>query len=176
MVGCADHAAIGDDADPADGKATPEPIDDRQESADIGRVAGPHLGAHRPAVGIDHDAQDHLHQLGTVVLGMATPAERRPTGADERQRRRVHEDDAELAEQIAPVLDQMLLDQVLHAARRERRGAGLLRLGQLLAEPSHGAVEVVQGEVRRCPGWRSRPSTSRRPGRSRRPSGGAGWR
>ena len=63
------------------------------------------------------------------------------------QGRRVHEDDAELAEQIAPLRDHSLLDQVLHATWRERRGAGLLGLGQLLAEPGHGAVEVVQSKA-----------------------------
>ena len=82
-----------------------------------------------------------------MVLGVATPAEHRPTGTDEGQGRRVHEDDAELAEQIAPLRDHSLLDQVLHAAWRERRGTGLLSLGQFLAQPGHGAVEVVQSKV-----------------------------
>ena len=82
-----------------------------------------------------------------MVLGVTTTAEHGPTGTDERQRRRVHEDDAELAEQVTPVCDQMLLDQVLHTARGERRGTGLLGLGQLLAQPGHGTVEVVQGKA-----------------------------
>ena len=62
-------------------KRVAQPVDDRQQHADVGRVARPHLGAHRPALGIDHDPQDHLHQLGPVVLGVAPPAERRAAGA-----------------------------------------------------------------------------------------------
>ena len=43
----------------------------RQEHAHVGGVAGPHLRAHRPARGVDHHADDHLHQVGAVILGVA---------------------------------------------------------------------------------------------------------
>jgi hypothetical protein len=108
---------------------------------------GPDLGADRPAVGIDDHAHDHLQQLGAMILGVATPTQGRAARAGEGQGRGVHEHQGQLGEQIAPLLDQMLLDQVLHTARRERRGPGLLRLSQLLAEPGHGAVEMVQGQA-----------------------------
>src|SRR4051812_33272713 len=48
-----DHAAIGHHTDPTDGKAATQAINDRDEYADIGGVAGPHLRADRPALSID---------------------------------------------------------------------------------------------------------------------------
>ena len=113
-------------------------------TADIGGVAGPHLRADRPAVGVDHHAQDHLHQVRPVILGIAPLAQARAAGADEAQRGGVHEHHRELAEQVPPGCEQLLLDQVLDRARGERRGAGLLLGRQFLAEPGHGAVEVMQ--------------------------------
>ena len=38
----ADHAAVGDDAQPADAKTVAQPIDDRHQGRYIGGVAGPH--------------------------------------------------------------------------------------------------------------------------------------
>src|SRR5271169_5788667 len=55
--GCGrDHAAVGDDADSADGKAPLQAIDDRQERRHVGGIARPHLGANRPAVAVDDEA------------------------------------------------------------------------------------------------------------------------
>jgi hypothetical protein len=59
----ADHAAIRDDADPADGKALAQPVDDGDKAARIGGVAGPHLCANRPAVAIEHHREDHLIEI-----------------------------------------------------------------------------------------------------------------
>ena len=42
--------------------------------------------------------------------------------------------------------EQSLLHHVLHTARRERRAAVLLLLGQLLAQPGHRPVEMMQIE------------------------------
>ena len=55
----------------------------------------------------------------------------------------VHEHGGEVGEEIAAAVEQLLLDQVLDAARRERPFRLLLHL---LAEPGHGAVEVMQIE------------------------------
>ena len=55
----------------------------------------------------------------------------------------VHEYDGEVGEEIAAAVEQLLLDQVLDAARRQRPFRLLL---DLLAEPGHGAVEVMQIE------------------------------
>ena len=46
----------------------------------------------------------------------------------EAQRGRVHEQKAELAEQVAPALEQRLLDQILHTARRKSAVVGGLDL------------------------------------------------
>ena len=63
-----DHAAIGHDADPADGKALPQAVDHRQERRHVGGIARPHLGADRPAVAVDDEAEDHLLEIGAIVL------------------------------------------------------------------------------------------------------------
>ena len=73
-----DHAAIGHHTDPTDGEAAAQAINDRNEHADIGGVAGPHLRADRPALRIDHHAHDHLHEVGAVVLGVAPLAQASP--------------------------------------------------------------------------------------------------
>ena len=57
---------------------------------------------------------------------MASAAQALAAGTGEGQCRGIQEDDAQLAEQITPALDKMLLDQILNRTRGERRGAGLL--------------------------------------------------
>src|SRR4051794_24746868 len=147
--GFRDHAAVGDDADAADAEASSQAVDHRQQHADIGGVAGPHLRADRSPLGVHHQAEDHLHQIRAVVLGIAALAERLPALAGEGEGRGVHEDDGELAEQVTSAFEQRLLDLVLDAARG--KGGGVLLptvLGvEFLAEPGHGAVEVVKVEV-----------------------------
>src|SRR5215831_3382586 len=136
-----DHAAVGDDADPADMKALAQTVDDRQQYGGIGGVARQHLGADRPAVAVDDDSQDHLLQIGAMVLGVAISPEPLAASAVERQTGRVHEDQRQIAKQIAAALEQTLLDQILDAARRQLAGCG----GRdFLAEPRHCPVEVVQ--------------------------------
>jgi hypothetical protein len=46
----------------------------------------------------------------------------------------------------SPVREQPLLHQILDAAGRERRAPALILRRQLLAEPSHRAIEVMQLE------------------------------
>ena len=82
-----------------------------------------------------------------MVLRVAALAEALPAGAGERQRGRVEEHHREFAEQVAPAREQLLLDAVLDRARGERGGAALLLGGEFLAEPSHGAVEVVEAQA-----------------------------
>src|SRR4051794_38838900 len=59
-------------------------------------------------------------------------------------RRGVEEDQSEVGEEVPPMSEQLLFDPVLDAPGCERGLALLLVLGQLLAEPGHGPVEVVQ--------------------------------
>jgi hypothetical protein len=139
-----DHAAIGDHADPADGKTRAQTIDHRNQDADIGGIAGPHLRADRPALRVDHHAQDHLHQVGPVILGIALGAERRTARAGETERRRIHENNRQLSEQVAPTLEQPFFDQVLDRARCERRRILLLLGRQFLAQPRHGPIQMMQ--------------------------------
>ena len=73
---------------------------------------------------------------------MAALAERLPALPFEIQGGRVHEHNGEIAQQIAPPLEQPLLHQILDAAR-SKRAVGLFGGRQLLAEPSHGAVDTV---------------------------------
>ena len=84
-----------------------------------------------------------------MVLGVAALAERLTALAGEAEGRGVHEDDGELAEQVAPAFEQRFLDLVLDAAWGEGGGVLLPAVGgvEFLAEPGHGAVEMVQPEV-----------------------------
>ena len=72
--------------------------------------------------------------------------ERLAARALEIEARGVHEHDVERGQQVAPTGEQLLLQDVLHAARRKRRRAVLLVFGKLLAEPRHGAIEMMQFE------------------------------
>jgi hypothetical protein len=71
----ADHAAIGDDTDLVDTKTLPEPIDHRQERGDIGGVTRHHLGAERPAGAVHDECQNHLVEIGTIILRKAALAQ-----------------------------------------------------------------------------------------------------
>ena len=62
------------------------------------------------------------------------------------KRRGVHEHHGELAEQVASAGKQPFLDQVLDAARGQR-ARGLLRLRQLLSQPSHGAIQMMELQI-----------------------------
>src|SRR5262249_60349092 len=86
---------------------------------------------------VDDDCQDHLLRVGAMVFGVAISPQV-AAGAVERQTGRVHEDQRQIAKQIAAALEQTLLDQVLDAARR--RGAGGGR-SDLFAEPRYCPVE-----------------------------------
>ena len=81
-----------------------------------------------------------------MVFAVAVPAEGLSAGALEVEAGGVHEHEVEPGQQIAPMGEQPLLHYVLHAARRERRAAVLLLFRQLLAQPRHGSIEVMQIE------------------------------
>src|SRR6476659_5357181 len=107
-----------------------------------GGVAGPQLAAQRPAVLIHDQPDDHLMEIRAVVFRMAATTKLLAAPSLEGQAGGVHEDDAEFGEQIAPTGKQPLFHEVLAAARRQLAGSGLI--GERLAEPSHGAVEMMQ--------------------------------
>ena len=114
----ADHAAIGHDARAGDAEAGAQARDDGHEHLHVSRVARDHLGADRTPLGVDHHGQDHLGKLGPVVLGMTTPTQGVAACTIERERRRIHEYKTEVGEQVSAAIEQLLLDHVLHAARR----------------------------------------------------------
>ena len=82
-----------------------------------------------------------------MVLGETAPSERLAARALEIEARGVHEHDVERGEQVAPAGEQLLLQNVLHAARRKRRRDILLIFGKLFAEPRHRAIEMMQLEA-----------------------------
>jgi hypothetical protein len=46
--------------DTLDREALAQSVNDRDEAVGVSRIAGPHLGADRPAVTVDENAKDHL--------------------------------------------------------------------------------------------------------------------
>src|SRR5688572_19229848 len=104
-----DHAAVGDHTDPADREAPAQPVDHRDQRGDVGDIARPDLGAHRPPVAIDQDRQDHLAEVRAMILAVAVAAEGLAARAFEVETGGVHEYQIEPAEEIAPVGEQPLL-------------------------------------------------------------------
>ena len=81
-----------------------------------------------------------------MILAVAVLAQRLAAGALEVEAGGVHEHQVEPREQVAPMREQPLLHHVLQATRCERRAAVLLLLRQLLAQPRHRPIEVMQIE------------------------------
>ena len=98
----ADHAAVGDDADPVDRKAFAQPVDRGDQAGHVGGVSGPHFRAYRPAVAVEQHRQDHRVEVRPMVLGEAAPPERLAARALEIETGRVHEHQVERAEEVAP--------------------------------------------------------------------------
>ena len=142
-----------------DKKPLAQPVDYGDERLDVGRAARPHLAAKGHAFAVDHDAHDHLGQVGPMVAAAAALAQRLASASLEEGRGGVEEDQIQGGEQVATALEQPLLDQVLAAAARPAS-----------AWPGTGGAAAIARHPR-C----GRPaSTSRPPGPSRdRPDGGA---
>jgi hypothetical protein len=81
-------------------------------------------------------------EIRAVVFGVTAAAELGAALALGGQAGGVHEDDAELGKQVAPAGEQLLLDDILAAARRQFAGPGLI--ADRLTQPRHGAVEMMQ--------------------------------
>ena len=138
----ADHAPVGHDAHRADGEALLQTIDDRDQGLGVGDVARPQFATNRPAGAVEQHSQNQLLAVGAMVFAVAVAAQRLAAVALEVDRGGVEEHQVELAEQVAAAAEPGFLDQVLGAARAEGRGGALV--GQLLAEPGHGSIEVMQ--------------------------------
>jgi hypothetical protein len=81
-----------------------------------------------------------------MILAVAVLAQRLPASSLEVQTGGVHEHQVEPRQQVASMGEQSLLHHVLHAARGERRAAILLLLRQLLAQPGHRPIKMMQIE------------------------------
>src|SRR5262249_45948486 len=52
----------------------------RSMRCDVGGVARPRLRAHRPLVTVDHHSEDHLSQIGPMILAVAVATQRLAAG------------------------------------------------------------------------------------------------
>ena len=77
-----------------------------------------------------------------IILGMALLS-KRVAAAASKYSVVVSMNTTEIAEQVAPTRKRLLLDGVLDAARRQRVHR-LLALRQFLAQPGHGAIEMME--------------------------------
>ena len=75
--------------------------DRRPAGASSRRGIAGHIGADRPAVAVDDEAEDHLLQIGPIVLGIAVLAQRLTALAVEGEAGGVHEHGGEVGEQVA---------------------------------------------------------------------------
>ena len=94
---------------------------------------------------VEQDGEDHLMQVRPVILGIAMLAQRLAAGTFKVETGGVHEHQVELAEQVAPLGKQPLFQHILETAWRQC-AAVLFGLGQLLAQPGHRPIEMMQVE------------------------------
>ena len=66
--------------------------------SDVTSAVFPPRSVHRPPVAVDDEAEDHLLQVGAIVLGVAVLAERLAALAVEGEAGGVHEYDGEVGE------------------------------------------------------------------------------
>ncbi len=136
-----DHPGVGHKAHRADPEALLQAGRHQVQRRHVGGVAGPHLAAHRHPVAVEHHPQNHLPAVAATVLALAVPAQALAALAGEVQRRGVEEHEIEIGEQVAPPVEQGLLDPVLDAPLEALAG---LAVAKRLAEPAHRSVELVQ--------------------------------
>ena len=129
-------APVGHQADPSGAEAGAQALGHGPEPGDVDGGAGPEEGAERPVGAVQHDAEDDLARWRPVSLRVAVPAAAAAL-ALEPERGGVEEGDADRAEQLTPMREQCLLDQL---------GAGPAALG-LPTEPGDRLVEPAQAEA-----------------------------
>ena len=140
----ADHAPVGHNADLADGEPAAQAIHHRDQRGHVGGVAGPEFAADRPSLTVEHDPDDHRLEVRSMILAVAALTDGFSPLSLEVDAGGVEEDQLEFREQITSMGEQPLFDQVLGAARGKRRLVRLLHAGQLLSEPGHGPVEMME--------------------------------
>jgi hypothetical protein len=112
----AHHSAIGYHAHLTYTKLGSHALDDGKQARGVGRVARPHLAANRPALHIQGHPDNHLAQIGPVILAMTVATDALAASSFEVNGSRVKEDQPDFAEQIAIPIKERLFDQVLGAS------------------------------------------------------------
>ena len=112
----AHHPAIGYHAHLAHTELGSHALDDGKQALGVGRVARPHLAADGASVHIKRHPDNHLAQIGPVVLAVTVATDALPASSLEVNGGGVKEDQPHFAEQIAPAVKERLFDQVLRAS------------------------------------------------------------
>src|SRR5262249_21298518 len=92
----------------------------------------------------EHGADDHLPQIGPMILAVAILPDALAAVTFEVERCGIEEDDVHVGEQIATAREQQFLDQIFGATWYELGRTLLLLVGQMMSEPSHGPIQMVQ--------------------------------
>src|SRR5271165_1760212 len=136
-----DHPAVSNHAHAGNAEPLAQTGDHRQQRLHIGGVAGPDLRADRPAFAIEHHPDDHLMQIGTMILRLAVPTQALTAVAVEVKRGGIEQHHREIGEQATAALEQGFFDNVLGAACCASRPA---LIGQFFTQPAHRTIQLVQ--------------------------------
>jgi hypothetical protein len=120
-----------------------QPLNGRLQGGHIRGVARPEFAANRSALDVHGQAHDHLAQLGPVVFVVATFAQALAAFAFEVKGGRVEKDQLDFGEQVAPTLEERLLELILEATPQGGFRWWPRRLGLRLAQKRHRPVEVL---------------------------------
>ena len=112
----ADHSAVGYHAHFAHTELCSHALDDGKQALGVRRVARPHLAADGASVHIKSHPDNHLTQIGPVVLAVTVATDVLPASSLEVNGGGVKEDQPHFAEQIATPIKERLFDQVLRAS------------------------------------------------------------
>jgi hypothetical protein len=82
-----------------------------------------------------------------MVLAVAALTDRLSASSLEVDRGRIEEDQLKLCEEITPTGEECLLNEVFVAPESKRRFVGLLLTWQLVTEPAHRPVEVMNLKI-----------------------------
>jgi hypothetical protein len=111
---------------PVDSEALLESLRHRQQRLHIGGVAGPDFTADRSSFTVEHHANDHLLQVWPVILGESMPADVLSPRSLEVDAGGIEEHQIEFGEQVAAMLEHLLLNQVFHTTLGQRPRVSIL--------------------------------------------------
>src|ERR1039458_2966693 len=141
----ADHSPVRHDAKPDRVKSVADALHNGNSRFDVRRIPRPHLTTKRRAIIVEHNPDNHLVEVGAVILAKTPFPEFLSALSLEVDRGCVQEYQIERAEKVAVVGEHCLFYSILRASGRKR---GCVRLVlDLLAQECHGPVEMVKAEV-----------------------------